>query len=111
MENFHFKNGQCENCGLVIEEVGLLQRIDFWQKRESRLFPYYLYVCDNCFGSRELWCENIFPEYCEICNELIEGGEHCLEKIVNQKNQNIESFGLIQNEKYKIICHECHNKT
>ena len=108
MESFHHKNSQCENCGLAIEEVGLLQIINFWQNINSRLFPYYLYVCDSCFESRELWCDKIFPEHCEICNKPIEDGDHCLDKKLNQENESIASFGLIYNEKCKIICPECH---
>ena len=105
MESFHFKYGQCENCGLAIEEQGVLQIINFWEKINSRFVPYYLYVCDNCFESRNLWCENIFPDYCEICNGMIEDGKHYLEKTVNK---DIQSLGLAKNEKCRIICFKCH---
>ncbi|MEW7280378.1 hypothetical protein ABW636_17440 [Aquimarina sp. 2201CG1-2-11] len=109
MEHFHHKYGQCENCGLAIEKEGVLQPINFWQKIKSRLHPYYLYVCDACFDSQESWCENIYPDNCEICNSLIEDGDHYLEKKKNQNNENINSFGLLPNEKCRIICYACYN--
>lgn len=108
MESFHYKNGQCENCGLAVEKVGRLQIINFWQHRNSQLIPYYLYVCSNCFESRNLWCKNIYPDNCQKCNDIIEDGEHYLEKTVNHKGQNIESYGIAHNEKCRIICLECH---
>jgi len=107
MNDFHFKYGQCENCGLATKEVGPLQVVNFWKEINSRLTPYYLYVCDNCFESRKAWCKNLFPDSCEKCNEIIEDGEHYLEKVVNKDNKSIQSYGLTEDEKCKIICYEC----
>lgn len=109
MEEFHHKNGQCEQCGWAIEEVGWLQIINFWESINSKLVPYYLYVCDTCFESRSWWCKNIFPDYCEICNEAIEDGDHHLEKEWNQKNEKIASLGQEHKEKCKVICYKCYN--
>jgi hypothetical protein len=107
MEVLHFKNGQCEQCGLPIDEVGALQIIPFWQQSQDRFLPYYLYVCDSCFDSRDTWCKNRYPDQCEKCNETIEDGEHYLEKTLNEDGKNIESFGIKETETCRIICHAC----
>lgn len=110
MESFHHSKGQCENCGLAIEVVGYLQAINYWETIRKRLFPYYLYVCEGCYESRETWCQNIYPDHCERCNIEIEDADHCLEKELNLEDQNIVSFGLTKDEKCHVICHECHNQ-
>ncbi len=110
MLDFHFKYGQCENCGLKIRDGEFLQVIYFWQNRNSRLIPSYLYVCENCFKSRKIWCKNIFPENCEICNEIIEHDDCYLQKELNNDGTSIETYGIELNEECKIICFKCKNK-
>lgn len=109
MEEYHHKNGQCEQCGLSIDEVGSLQPLNFWMVKNERRHPYYLYVCDSCFDSREKWCTHIYPDNCDNCNAVIEDGDHFLEKKVNENNENIHSFGLMPNETCRVLCHECHS--
>ena len=110
IRNFHFKYGQCEQCGLKVDHKNAtLQVVNFWTlNSNSRRIPYYLYVCENCFKSRKTWCKNIFPEKCEICDQVIEFGDHHLEKEFNQIKEKITSCGLLPEEKCRIICYDCY---
>lgn len=113
IRSYHFKHGQCEQCGSKLDYKNVtLQVVNFWTlNSNSRRIPNYLYVCENCFKSRKTWCENIFPEKCEMCNQVIEYGDHYLEKELNQMNEKIKFFGLLPDEKCRIICYDCYKST
>ena len=115
MKHIHFANGeygQCEQCEVERKSNDdLLQMVQFWYlKPNQRRIPYYLYVCTDCYDTRESWCEYLYPDQCEKCHQTIEDNEHYLEKKVNQNNESIESYGLLPEEDCKILCFDCHQQ-
>ena len=97
-EHYHYKYGQCEQCGTSIEKCGPLSLVEFWNNDYDNS-SNYLYVCDDCYSSRKEWCKRLFPESCDWCNKVFEDED------------THESSGLGGEYTYKrdIICYSCYS--
>lgn len=103
--------GVCEHCNRKKQEGELLSFLDFWAIVNNRKWHSYHIVCDSCLETRQEWCNEVFPDYCELCGALIvEKGDHCLEKKFNRQGQEIQFYGLEMDEPCKIICEDCFKK-
>ena len=94
VEHYHHKYGQCEQCGISIEECGPLTILEFW-KEDFGNSLYYLHVCEGCYTSRSKWCKNLFPDSCDWCKKVIEEGDAC----------EVSKLGNEYSNKRSIICY------
>ena len=91
-------------------EDELLAFVECWYvsdlDKQQRLS--YWVVCEDCFESRQQWCEDIIPEICERCGSVIPSGEYYFENEINRDGKEIRICGLAPGETCKIVCEECH---
>lgn len=106
------KYDSCENCGKLRMEGELLSAVDCWTVSQwdgRRRLSYWL-VCENCYDTRQQWCPDVFPDYCEKCGSKIPDGEHYIEKDENRDGNKLVSHGLAPDETCSILCEDCYHK-
>jgi len=99
----------CEHCNKPRLDGELLHAVECWKiySFDGRRHTYYWLTCDDCYETRQEWCEGVFPDNCENCGAAIEYSEHYLEKEFNQRGKLVQSDGLSLDETCRIVCKRC----
>ena len=104
---------KCEHCERETSSCGNLTAVNFWEfpeRLQGKKIPSYLYVCDDCLQSKGEWCENLFPDLCDLCGGKIEPGDHIIDYRDEQERIGLGGEGLGADERRDIICESCYDE-